>query len=241
MVLTLPTGANATLADGTGVVTIVDNDGALTASSAPAGTRVEEALDPAVARRLLDLAVRQWIAAGAPPDRLAGIRLVVADLPGLQLADASGSTITVDVDAAGWGWAVAPGAGDPHRLHLLSVLLHEIGHLLGHEHADAGVMRPELAAGAVLTVDRLGAPATGQVAAATASRTRGALDATRTRFRGLSAISPQPPVAGRGPSPATPRAVCRPGVGPRVHRPPGHGRRHGVLRSSRPPWRRRRR
>ena len=72
---------------------------------------------------------------------------------------ASGNTIYLDINAAGWGWFVdrtprndseftRPGnQGEQNRMDLLTVLEHEIGHLLGHDHDDAGVMAETLAAG----------------------------------------------------------------------------------------------
>ena len=150
--LTVPNGGNATFGDNTGVVTILDTDGALLAASAPAIPAAGAALDPTVVSAMLDRAIREWIAAGAAPTALAGITFEVVDLPGLKLAEVLGNTITIDVDAAGWGWDFTPDAIDPARIDLLSVLRHEVGHVLGLEHDGDGVMAEELAPGEVLSV-----------------------------------------------------------------------------------------
>ena len=86
----------------------------------------------------------------------------------------------LDDNAAGWGWFVdstprddsefttAGNQGERGRMDLLTVLEHEIGHLLGRDHEAAGVMREALDAGIRRTVgptaakdtDRLGAAQT---------------------------------------------------------------------------------
>jgi Matrixin len=90
---------------------------------------------------------------------LSDIVVVVEDLPGNVLGTAAGNVITLDSNAAGWGWFVdrtprsdreftRPGnQGERNRMDLLTVLTHEVGHLLGHDHDDGGVMAETLAAG----------------------------------------------------------------------------------------------
>jgi len=89
-------------------------------------------------------------------------------LPGLQLAQASSRTILIDPNAAGFGWFVdrtpradeeftgsanmgnlvafagGPAAG---RMDLLTVVMHELAHVLGYDHSDSGLMRPTLEPG----------------------------------------------------------------------------------------------
>jgi hypothetical protein len=65
----------------------------------------------------------------------------------------------MDQNAASWGWFVdstprsdaefttPANQGEQHRLDLLTVVMHEMGHVLGKEHEDTGVMIDILPAG----------------------------------------------------------------------------------------------
>jgi len=105
-------------------------------------------------------AISIWADAGlsyAALDALAGIEVVVADLPGAQLGLAELDAIYLDFNAAGHGWFIdsTPDrdeefiAGDSDgslvavdsdavdRMDLLTVVTHELGHILGLEDLDA--------------------------------------------------------------------------------------------------------
>ncbi|HVK08828.1 MAG TPA: M57 family metalloprotease [Gemmataceae bacterium] len=110
-------------------------------------------------------ALARWAAAGAAIDGVASLRVRLADLPGATLGLATPGGIWIDLDAAGHGWFVDPtpaddsefrlpgDQGEQGRMDLLTVLLHEFGHLLGHDHGGAGLMAESLATGQRLLPD----------------------------------------------------------------------------------------
>jgi hypothetical protein len=127
-------------------------------------------------RPLWEEAARRWAAAGANPTqiRLAlGTTPTVMDLPGLYLGATENGRVYIDRDAAGWGWFVDPTpwadeefgiAGGPAdgRMDLLTVLMHEMGRLMGFGVGDAawhGVMAATLTPGSRLPAGAPSAPA----------------------------------------------------------------------------------
>jgi hypothetical protein len=117
----------------------------------------QESLDAVVAA-----AIERWSAALGGADiaaALEGVIFVVGDLDGAALAQTVGSVVVLDESAAGHGWFIDPtpladeefaGASNDGeaqakasgaavgRIDLLTVVMHEIGHLLGFTHDDAG-------------------------------------------------------------------------------------------------------
>ncbi len=141
---------------------------ALMASSAGTGGDVVT-LDVAAIDAFAQEAIARW---GADPALLAGLTFRVEDLDGLALAEVDGNTITLDTDAAGNGWFIdlslsddsefrirrgddtltaTPNSDAFGQMDLLTVMMHELGHVLGLSHDEATtypVMGDELAAGA---------------------------------------------------------------------------------------------
>jgi hypothetical protein len=93
-------------------------------------------------------------------------------MAGTDLAQAVGGTIRLDADAAGWGWG---------RMDLFSVLVHELGHVLGRSHQESGPMVDTLAPGERLVVAGARTATTTAATAATAAATGGPGAATATR------------------------------------------------------------
>jgi hypothetical protein len=164
VLLSAPSGA--TIFDGTGVVTIVNDEAGLTADQPAAAPVSDSPIDAATTAPLLAVAERLWEHAGADASKFARVTIIVTDLPDTLLAVTEGSTIYLDVNAAGFGWFVDKTPSDSREFHqangtleafrsseafgrmdLLTVLAHELGHVLGIPHTDTGLMSPILAAG----------------------------------------------------------------------------------------------
>jgi hypothetical protein len=117
---------------------------------------------------LLTEAIARWTAAGLSDSAvslLKGVNVQITDLPGSLLGEAIGNTIYIDSNAAGYGWfvdatpasseefaasgidqqlkAVDPRAVD--RIDLLTVVEHELGHVVGL--GDLDVLATDLMSG----------------------------------------------------------------------------------------------
>jgi len=134
----------------------------LTASGGELSGSPASTLEASQVAPLLEAAVTQWSIAGldvSALDALSQVQIAVADLKGatVGLADSLGLTIWLDANAAGYGWYVDPtpllneeyqlsvdgvltavaGSDAFGRMDLLTVLSHELGHLIGLEDLDA--------------------------------------------------------------------------------------------------------
>jgi hypothetical protein len=137
----------------------ISADASLEAASLPTSVTVFSPLTSQQLQPLVSEALARWAAAGADVSALKDVTFQIADLPGAELGLASGHTITIDANAAGWGWFVDPTPHDDsefttpgnqseqYRMDLLTVLEHELGHVLGYSDADSGLMDATLAPG----------------------------------------------------------------------------------------------
>jgi hypothetical protein len=99
----------------------------------------------ALSQAELDEAVAAAIGQLEHGEALSQIPVKVADLPGTHLGLAYRDLILIDFNGAGHGWS-------EQGIDLLTVLAHELGHVLGHDHAEDGddLMYPLLGPGGAL-------------------------------------------------------------------------------------------
>ena len=135
-----------------------EGDSPLLAATAPARSRAE-IITTSDAQPLLSEALALWQSAGMDTSGLGNVQVQVDNLGGTTLGLASGNTIWLDDNAAGWGWFIdttpadsgeffRPGnQGEKNRMDLLTVVMHELGHLLGQDHDADSVMAATLVDG----------------------------------------------------------------------------------------------
>ena len=136
--LSNPTGG-ATISDNQAVVTITNDDGTPVEASAAAPTDAPTAAELTAAQldEVVEQAKSAWIAVKADAD-FTGLSISIADLVGLELGITAAKQVTIDGTAGGWGWTVSGG-----KMDLLTVVLHELGHVLGLEHAGEDTLMGE--------------------------------------------------------------------------------------------------
>lgn len=113
---------------------------------------------------VVDEALRRWSATGLSDQQIAWLRGLdyrVDNLADSVLGLHTSSKIVLDADAAGRGWFIDPTLGldeefsasgtalpgEAAGVDLLTAVMHEMGHALGFDHADSGVMFEALATG----------------------------------------------------------------------------------------------
>jgi uncharacterized repeat protein (TIGR01451 family) len=141
-------------------VTIDLNDGmpqqAASVGSGPATASLTRAqLQPVVAR-----AVAAWSAAGADPSALSNVAnyaIHIAPLPDGELGWEVSGQIWIDPTAQGWGWSTGSTPA-PGQMDLLTVVTHEVGHVLGYGDHPGGndIMTTALDAGTRRAPEALG-------------------------------------------------------------------------------------
>ena len=111
---------------------------------------------------LVSEAISRWVAAGLSSSQaalLSSVKFVITDLAGANLGLADGNVIYIDANAAGNGWYIDSTPSDNTEFNsgssvkgidLLTVLEHEMGHILGLDDLDSlanDVMADTLTAG----------------------------------------------------------------------------------------------
>jgi sugar lactone lactonase YvrE len=169
----------------------------------------------------------RWAAAGANVAGLTSVQVVVGNLPGTALGDSSAGvdTIFLDANAKGWGWFIDPTPSQDNefpvqvarteeqatsgpaagQMDLLTVIMHEMGHFLGHSDlspqafpydlmsADLAVGIRRLPQGAVAAAAARGTSAPTQaggqdIAAAAQARAKDAVFAALAQPQGGSTV-----------------------------------------------------
>jgi len=169
----LPAGIAATLLYNSGNITLLFGNALKANDAVAAGPGVQPGLTPQELAPVVADAIDRWAAAGVSPTKIGQLQQLhfqITDLPDAELGMQDALTVWIDPDAAGHGWFLdsshmsdreffRPRAGDElqapagspafGKMDLLTVVEHEMGHVLGlTENGDPeGIMGETLVAG----------------------------------------------------------------------------------------------
>ena len=103
------------------------------------------AVSDAQIKHVINAAMCWWEDHGITAEQLVQLKSAVVeiadlgeDAQGWWLGNSSGSLITIDDDAADHGWSLGLGDVAHNKVDLFSVLVHEMGHVLGKSDAEMG-------------------------------------------------------------------------------------------------------
>src|SRR5262249_38389103 len=112
-------------------VLITVNEGPGLEATSIGSATVTDGLTEQQLAQIVAQAINEWRAAGVDPATLSNLDQVtvhLGNLPRAELGFSSGNEIWIDRTAAGWGWSTQ---GAPGRMDVLTVVTHELGHVLG--------------------------------------------------------------------------------------------------------------
>ena len=118
---------------------------------APAGSPPVPALTMSQLQPIVAQAIADWTAAGITPAQIASLHSTAFVIGNLEsqgaLALTGSNTVQIDATADGYGWFVDPTLADPPaagRMDLLTVVTHELGHILGLSDVSASEVPNDL-------------------------------------------------------------------------------------------------